>query len=132
MDARLDPLRDFDLDIGDAHVIRNAGGRATQDALRSLLLSWHALATRQVLVIHHTGCGVHVENEAILRERLVQQTGVSLEDVDLHTYSEPSEAVRSDIARIRSSPFAPEGLDVRGAILDVDTGILTPVQEASA
>lgn len=127
MDARLDPLRDFGLEIGDAHVIRNAGGRATPDALRSLLFSWHALGTREVLVVHHTDCGVQVENERVLSERLAEQTGVSLDGFDLYTFSEPAEAVRADIARIRNSPFAPEGLATRGVILDVETGATTVV-----
>ncbi len=131
MDARLDPLRDLGLELGDAHVIRNAGGRATEDALRSLMLSWHALGTREVLVVHHTDCGVHVENEGTLRERLVEKTGVSLDGLDLWTFSEPSQAVRADLARIRGSPFAPDGLAVAGIILDVDTGMITQVHEAS-
>lgn len=131
MDARLDPLRDLGLDVGDAHVIRNAGGRATDDALRSLLVSWHALGTREVLVVHHTDCGLHVESEGVLRERLVEQTGVSLDGVDLYTFPEPAEAVRADVARIRNSRFAPEGLAVRGAIHDVSTGVIRVVQEAN-
>lgn len=122
MDARLDPLRDLGLAVGDAHVIRNAGGRATDDALRSLLLSWHALGTREVLVVHHTSCGVLVEDEAALRSQLAELTGASLDGVDLHTFSDEDQAVRDDVARIRSSPFAPDGLTVRGAIHDLDAG----------
>ncbi len=131
MDARLDPLRDLGLDVGDAHVIRNAGGRATQDALRSLLISWHVLGTREVLVVHHTGCGLHVEKEGSLRALLVEQTGVSLDGVDLHTFSDPADAVRADVARIRNSSFAPAGLTVRGAIHDVSAGLITVIPEAS-
>lgn len=131
MDARLDPLRDLGLDVGDAHVIRNAGGRVTPDVLRSLLISWHVLGTREVLVVHHTGCGLHVENEGILRKRLVEQTGVSLDGIDLYTFSEPAQAVRADVARIRNSRFAPAGLTVRGAIHDVDAGVITLMHEAS-
>ncbi len=131
MDSRLDPLRDLGLGVGDAHVIRNAGGRATEDALRSLLLSWHALGTREVLVVHHTDCGVHVEDEGTLRERLVAQGGVALDDVALYTFSEPLQAVRADVARIRNSPYAPEGLLVQGVILNVNSGAVTVVDETS-
>lgn len=122
MDARLDPLRDLGLGIGDAHVIRNAGGRATGDALRSLLLSWHALGTREVLVVHHTTCGVRTDDETELRRRLEEATGADLGEVALHTFSDDEAAVRDDVRRIREAPFAPDGLVVRGAIHDLAAG----------
>lgn len=127
MDARLDPLHDLGLTLGDAHVIRNAGGRATDDALRSLLLSWHALGTREVLVIHHTSCGVLAPDEDALRTDLEQRTGVPLADVELHTFADEDESVRQDVQRIRTAPYAPEGLRVRGAIHDLDAGVIRPV-----
>lgn len=130
MDARLDPLRDLGIEIGGAHVIRNAGGRATDDALRSLVLSWHTLGTREVLVVHHTGCGARVADEAALRRDLEQVTGASLEDVDLHTFADDEQAVRDDVDRIRRSPFAPAGLTVRGAIHDLDAGVVREVPTA--
>lgn len=127
MDARLDPVHDLGLEVGEAHVIRNAGGRATEDALRSLVLSWHELGTREVLVVHHSRCGARVEDEAELRERLEEATGSSLEGVELHTFSDDEQAVRDDVQRIRSSPLAPEGLLVRGAIHDLDAGVVREV-----
>lgn len=128
MDTRLDPLRDLGLELGDAHVIRNAGGRVTDDVLRSLVLSWHALGTREVLIVHHTACGVHVDDEAALRQDLEARTGASLDDVALHTFADPDRAIADDVARVRTSPFAPEGLVVRGAVHDVDAGVVRPVE----
>lgn len=122
MDARLDPLRDLGLDVGDAHVIRNAGGRATDDALRSLLLSWHALGTREVLVVHHTRCGVKTDDASTTRAELEQRAGVDLADIELHTFADDEESIRTDVRTIAGAPFAPEGLVVRGALHDVDTG----------
>lgn len=127
MDARLDPLHDLGLNIGDAHVIRNAGGRATDDAMRSLLLSWQVLGTRQVLVVHHTRCGVRVEDESALRQQLETETGASLDGIELHTFADDEQAVRDDVEHIRRSPFAPDGLEVRGAIHDLDAGIVREV-----
>lgn len=127
MDARLDPLRDLGLGVGDAHVIRNAGGRATDDALRSLLLSWHTLGSREVLVVHHSDCGARTDDEDALRERLEDATGTTLDGVELHTFAEGEQAVRGDVERIRSSRFAPEGLTVRGAIHDLEAGVVREV-----
>lgn len=127
MDARLDPLSDLGLSAADAHILRNAGGRVTGDVLRSLLLSWHTLGTREVLVIHHTGCGARVDDEAQLRSRLEEVTGAALGDLDLHTFADDEEAVRDDVARIRAVPFAPDGLVVRGALQDIDTGRILEV-----
>lgn len=127
MDARLDPLHDLGLDIGDAHVLRNAGGRATEDALRSLVLSWYELGTREVLVVHHTACGARVEDEDALRRRLAEATGASLDGVELHTFTDDEQAVRDDVERIRRSPYAPEGLTVRGAIHDLEAGMVREV-----
>ncbi|MDX1657460.1 MAG: carbonic anhydrase [Nitriliruptorales bacterium] len=122
MDARLDPLRDLGIELGEAHVIRNAGGRATDDALRSLLLSWHTLGTREVLIVHHTTCGVRTDDEDALRSRLEETTGASLDDVILHTFDDDEQAVRDDVATITSSPFAPPDLVVRGALHDLAAG----------
>ena len=127
MDARLDPLSDLGIELGEAHVIRNAGGRATDDALRSLLLSWHTLGTNEVLVVHHTTCGVRADDEQALRERLEEKTGASLGDVELHTFSDDEQAVRDDVARIAGVPYAPDDLVVRGAIHDLAAGEIRPV-----
>lgn len=127
MDARLDPIHDLGLQIGEAHVLRNAGGRATDDALRSLLLSWYELGTREVLIVHHSRCGARVEDEAALRRRLEEATGASLDDVELHTFEDDEQAVRDDVERVRNSPFAPDDLVVRGAIHDLEAGVVREV-----
>ncbi|MFP5309140.1 MAG: beta-class carbonic anhydrase [Actinomycetes bacterium] len=132
MDARLDPLRDLGLAIGQAHVLRNAGGRVTDDTLRSLLLSWHELGTREVLVVHHSGCGVQAADEAVVKARLEAKTGTDLSGVELRTFDDEEQSVREDVARIAAAPFAPLGLRVRGAIQDLATGRVVPVEGAEA
>ncbi len=126
MDARLDLFRLLGLQIGDAHIIRNAGGRATDDALRSLILSSNSLGTREVAVIHHTGCGLHGQtNESIADQ--VEQTSGSRPDLEFHAFTDLVASVGQDIARIRSSSFLPGDTVVWGAVYDVANGSLTPI-----
>jgi len=132
MDARLEPLGDLGLEIGDAHVIRNAGGRATDDALRSLLFSWHLLGTREVQVVHHTQCGAHTEDLTALRTQLGALAGVSLDGMVLEAFTDQRTALLEDLERIRAAPFAPDGLRVRGAIHDVASGRIEVVEAAAA
>lgn len=94
------------------------------------MLSWHALGTRQVLVLHHTGCGLHVGDEGPFRARLAARAGTPPGEVALHTFGDPLEAVRSDLARIAGSPLAPDGLVVRGASYDLAAGTLAEVEPA--
>lgn len=128
MDARLDPARALGLEPGDAHVIRNAGGRATEDAVRSLVISSHLLGTREFAVIHHTDCGMATFTDEQLRERLRRETGVDASDLDFLAFSEVEESVREDVREIRSSPYLPHGVTVRGFVYDVRTGTLREVQ----
>jgi carbonic anhydrase len=130
MDARLDLFRLLGLQIGDAHIIRNAGGRATDDALRSLILSSNSLGTREIAVIHHTGCGLHGQtNEAIATQ--VEHMSGSRPDIEFHAFTDLVASVGEDIARIRSSPFLPSDSTVWGAVYDVSDGSLTPIGAAS-
>lgn len=122
MDARLDPPRDLGIEVGDAHIIRNAGGRVTDDVLRSLLVSWHVLGTREVLIVHHTSCGGQADDEAALRAALSDAAGVPLDDIDLHTFEDHDAALRADLAAVRRARFAPKGLVVRAALHDLDQG----------
>jgi carbonic anhydrase len=120
MDARLDPARALGLQEGDAHVIRNAGGRAA-DALRSLVISQHLLGTREVVVLHHTDCGMLTFTDDQLREKLRAELQ---QDVDIPFYSFPDleQSVRDDVAAIKSSPLLLKDATVRGFIYDVHTG----------
>lgn len=131
MDARLHPETFLGLDVGDAHVIRNAGGRASDDALRSLIISSHLLGTNEYLVIHHTDCGMLTFTNDVLHQKLADETGNDASHIDFLPFPELEQSVRDDVARIRDNPFIPEGIPVRGFIYDVRTGQLTEVADAA-
>ncbi len=128
MDARIDPLRALGLALGDAHVIRNAGGRASGDALRSLIVSTHLLGTRAVAVIHHTDCGMQTFTDEALQARLAAELGADASDLRFLTFSDLEESVREDVLRIRSSPFLPRDLVVEGYVYDVRSGTLREIE----
>jgi carbonic anhydrase len=127
MDARLHPARFLGLDLGDAHVIRNAGGRASNDAIRSLIISSRLLGTNEFAVVHHTDCGMLTFSNEDLRERLQAETGQDASDIDFLPFTDLEESVREDIRRIRESPFLDPDIPVRGFIYDVRTGLLSEV-----
>ena len=127
MDARIDPAKALGLAEGDAHVIRNAGGRASDDALRSLVISQQLLGTREVLVIHHTDCGMLTFTNEQLRERLRRDLNADAAAVDFLPFADLEESVRQDVATIRSSPLVPDDVAVRGFVYDVRTGRLREV-----
>jgi len=116
MDARILPLEVFGLAPGDAHVLRNAGGRVTDDVLRSLLVSTHVLGVRAIAVVHHTECGMVRNSDAELRDA----TGT---DIEFHAIADPDAALRDDVERVRAAPL-PEGTEVHGLRYDVRTGLL--------
>jgi len=124
MDSRLDVFRMLDLEIGDAHVLRNAGGRVTDDTLRSLVLSMHLMGTREVFVIHHTGCGLQRVTNAALQEHVGAATGQDATHVDFLPFDDLVVSVRDDVARVRTLPLLPAGITVTGAVYDVHTGTL--------
>jgi carbonic anhydrase len=125
MDARLDPARILGLEEGDAHVIRNAGGRAA-DALRSLVISQHLLGTREVVVIHHTDCGMLTFTDDQLRAKLRKDRGVDT-DAAFHSFADLEQSVRDDVRSIRESPLLVPDVPVTGFVFDVKTGGLTKV-----
>jgi carbonic anhydrase len=150
MDARLDPAKYAGLSEGDAHVIRNAGGRASDDAIRSLVISYKLLGTQEWFVIHHTNCGMEFFDDTKMRELL----GQSLETAELGsdgfrdvgsgpgsaearyidwlTISDPEQSVVEDVGRIRAHPLVPSGIPIYGYIYDVKTGRLVEVPDATA
>ena len=127
MDARLDPARFLGLEVGDAHVIRNAGGRASEDAIRSLAISQQLLGTNAVVVIHHTDCGMLTFSNEDLRTKLKQQLNADAEHIDFLPFKDLEQSVRDDVATIKNSPLLLKNIEVSGFIYDVKSGKLLPV-----
>jgi carbonic anhydrase len=123
MDARLDPARFLGLDLGDAHVIRNAGGVVSDDALRSLVISHHLLGTQEAVVIGHTDCGMLTFTNHDLHERL----GPDSEDVDFLPFPDVADRVRESVRAIAESPLLPDSFRATGFVYDVRTGRLNAV-----
>ena len=127
MDARLDPARFLGLSEGDAHVIRNAGGRADESAIRSLIISEHLLGTNEIVVIHHTDCGMLTFENADLHDLLATRVGHDATSIDFLPFSDLAQSVRDDVAELHSSPYIPADVRISGFIYDVETGTLNPV-----
>ena len=149
MDARLDPAKFAGLREGDAHVIRNAGGRASDDAIRSLVISYKLLGTREWFVIHHTNCGMEFFTDAQMRDLLsksletAELTDKGFRDVgkgpgsaeaqfiDWLTVSDGVQAVVDDVARIRRHPLVPKNIPIYGYLYEVTSGKLVEVEKAT-
>lgn len=127
MDARLDVYALLGLKLGEAHVIRNAGGVVTDDVLRSLLISQRLLQTREIVLIHHTDCGMVTFRDDDVKRDVYRETGVR-PSFALEAFEDPFEDVRQSIARIEASPFVPHKQDVRGFVYEVNTGRLLEVE----
>ena len=126
MDGRLDLPAILGLQIGDAHIIRNAGGVATDDVIRSLVVSQRILGTRAVMLVHHTGCGMLGFRDDELKARIEQETGVR-PPFALEAFSDLDADVRQSVRRIRLSPYLPYRDEVRGFVFDVRNGRLREV-----
>jgi carbonic anhydrase len=126
MDARLNPYALLGLREGDAHVIRNAGGVITDDEIRSLAISQRLLGTREIMLIHHTDCGMLTFSDDEFRRQVQQETGIKPE-WPAEAFDDLDEDVRQSIARIKASPFIPSTDEVRGFVYEVETGRLRPV-----
>jgi len=126
MDARIDPAKALGLDEGDAHVIRNAGGRIA-DALRSLAISQTLLGTEEVMIVHHTDCGMLTFTDESLRSRL-RARGVDADDVAFLPFGDVEGSVRADLDAYERSPLVRHDIPVRGFVYDVRTGRVHEVQ----
>jgi carbonic anhydrase len=128
MDARLTVEQVLGLKTGEAHIIRNAGGIVTEDALRSLLISHYLLGTQEFLIINHTDCGMLTFKDEDLRAKLQAQTGTAtVAPVHFHAFSNVEENVRQQIQKVKSHPWIPKHIPVRGFVYDVKTGRLKEV-----
>ncbi len=150
MDARLDPAKFAGLAEGDAHVIRNAGGRASEDAIRSLVISHKLLGTQEFFVIHHTNCGMELFTGAVISGLLKQSLDTATidasgwhdhgtspgsdagEHIEWLTFSDNAASVAEDVTRIRNHPLVPGYIPIYGFIYDVTSGKLVEVAEATA
>jgi carbonic anhydrase len=126
MDARLNPYGLLGLSEGDAHVVRNAGGVITDDAIRSLAISQRLLGTEEVMLIHHTGCGMLTFKDDDFRRQVEEDTGVK-PGWAAEAFDDLEGDVRQSIARIKASPFIPKKDQVRGFVYEVETGRLREV-----
>ena len=126
MDARILPAEILGLEFGDAHVIRNAGGRA-QEAIRSLVISQQLLGTREVAVIHHTDCGMLTFTNQELRDQVASRLGADASGIDFLPFRDVEESVRDDLTILRASPLIPDDIPIRGFVYDVRTGRLSEV-----
>ena len=126
MDARLDVAAILGLEPGDAHVIRNAGGVVTDDEIRSLAISQRLLGTEEIVLIHHTDCGMLTFTDDAFKRSIQDETGVKPEWA-AESFPDLDEDVRQSIARIRSSPFVPSKDSIRGFVYEVETGRLREV-----
>jgi carbonic anhydrase len=130
MDARLHPEKALGIDIGDSHVIRNAGGRVSDDVIRSLVISQRLLGTTEVVVLHHTDCGMLTFTNEQLADKVQAELGVDVHGRDFLPFSDVEQSVRDDVATIRNSPLIPKDFPVAGAIYDVTTGVVHEVVRA--
>jgi len=130
MDARLDVYRILGLRPGEAHVIRNAGGVVTDDAIRSLTISQRLLGTNEIILIHHTDCGMLTFTDDAVKRQIQDDTGIKPRFA-LEAFPDLDEDVRQSIARIKASPFIPHK-NVRGFVFDVATGRLIEVTESES
>jgi carbonic anhydrase len=125
MDARIDPAKVLGLREGDAHVIRNAGGVASDDALRSLIISQRLLGTEEIILIHHTGCGMETFTDDSVKEQIFEETGIR-PSFALEAFPQVDADVKQTAARIRANPFVPSK-NIRGFVYEVESGRLREI-----
>ncbi len=127
MDARLDVYRILGLQVGEAHVIRNAGGVVSDDAIRSLVISQRLLGTNEIILIHHTDCGMLTFTDDDVKKKIQADVGIR-PSFALEAFPDLESDVRQSIARIKASPFIPKKDSIRGFVYDVKTGKLNGVK----
>ena len=149
MDARMHASKLFGLEEGDAHIIRNAGGRASDDAIRSLVISYKLLGTKEFFVVHHTNCGMVTFNNGVMAGLLANSLETAVHDgtawrdvgqgpgsaeaakIDWLTFTDDRQAVIDDVKKVRNHPLVPKSIPVYGYLYDVRTGKLEEIKEAT-
>ncbi|MFS9155663.1 beta-class carbonic anhydrase [Streptococcus infantis] len=128
MDSRLHVAPALGLALGDAHILRNAGGRVTEDMIRSLVISQQQMGTREIVVLHHTDCGAQTFKNGDFQEHLKRELGVDVTGQDFLPFQDIDESVREDMRLLQESPLIPDDVVISGAVYDVDTGRMTVVK----
>ena len=127
MDSRLHVAPALGLALGDAHILRNAGGRVTEDMFRSLVISQQQMGTREIVVLHHTDCGAQTFNNEDFQEHLKCELGVDVSGQDFLPFQDIDESVREDMKLLRECPLIPDDVIISGAVYDVDTGSMREI-----
>ncbi|MGG6796744.1 UNVERIFIED_CONTAM: carbonic anhydrase [Streptococcus canis] len=127
MDSRLHVAQALGLALGDAHILRNAGGRVTDDMIRSLVISQQQMGTREIVVLHHTDCGAQTFTNESFAKQLRDSLGVEVGGKDFLPFTDVEASVREDMAILRQSPLIPDDVVINGAVYDVDTGRMISV-----
>ena len=127
MDSRLHVAPALGLALGDAHILRNAGGRVTEDMIRSLVISQQQMGTREIVVLHHTDCGAQTFQNEEFQEHLKTELGVDVSGQDFLPFQDVEESVREDMQLLRECPLIPDDVVISGAVYDVDTGSMREV-----
>ena len=127
MDSRLHVAPALGLALGDAHILRNAGGRVTEDMIRSLVISQQHMGTREIVVLHHTDCGAQTFNNEDFHEHLKCELVVDVSGQDYLPFQDIDESVREDMKLLRECPLIPDDVIISGAVYDVDTGSMREI-----
>ena len=127
MDSRRHVAPALGLALGDAHILRNAGGRVTEDMIRSLVISQQQMGTREIVVLHHTDCGAQTFNNEDFQEHLKCELGVDVSGQDFLPFQDIDESVREDMKLLRECPLIPDDVIISGAVYDVDTGSMREI-----
>ncbi len=127
MDSRIDPLHIVGMEAGDAKILRNAGARVTDDVLRTLVLATHLLGVNRILVMPHTDCRMASATEEQIHATILEKSGVDTRGIEIRTVADPLAALKQDLVRVESYPLLAKDIKVMGAIYDVTTGLLNPI-----
>ena len=127
MDSRIAPLSIVGMSVGDAKILRNAGARVTEDVLRTLVLATHLLGVNRVLIMPHTDCRMASGEEAEMHEEILKKSGIDTRSVEIRTVRDQKAALLKDITRVETYPLLAKNIKVMGAIYNVETGKLSPI-----